>query len=372
MGPGSAQARWQAERQAASSLEGVERELARMAASIALQAPMALKPVAEAMGAYLRRPGKRVRARLCLAGEALCGHTQRSAAAVRVAAALEAVHAFLLIHDDVMDRAEVRRGMPALHVSLRPDHGPQREKVGEDLAIVAGDWLYTLALREVLRAPGLDAPTKVTLADTLLEICAATAQGQALDVVNGVADIEEVTAAGVLETYRLKTARYTFEAPLLAGATIGGGGPELLASLRAFSRSAGVAFQLVDDLLGLFASDAQLGKPAVSDLQEGKKTWPLLRAHALVDDAERAWLAAVVSRKDAGCPELELARALVRRSGAFDEALLQADTLLQDARRHLAPIPDSPALSQLVAVVDSIEAALSGLDATSNHPQRAL
>lgn len=366
-----ARGRMRSSTKADPAMERVEREIGRVAASVALQAPMVLKPFGETLGAYLRRPGKRVRAKLCLAGEALCTGTQNSPAAVNVAAALELIHAFLLIHDDVMDQADVRRGAPALHVSLRPDTGPQRKKVGEDLAIVAGDWLYTVALGEVLKAPGLQAQARVDIADMLLDVCAMTAQGQALDVVNGISSIESVTAARVLETYRLKTARYTFEAPLVAGAMIGESSDECLSALRAFSKSAGVAFQLVDDMLGLFASDEQLGKPAVSDLAEGKKTWVLLRAYDLVDAEDRAWLANVVAEKNAGMAELERARRLVRDCGAFDEAFGLANELLEDARRQLSSFPESPARRKLVSVVESIEAAAGSLNCPSSLSAQA-
>lgn len=353
------------------AMERVEREIGRVVASVALQVPVALKPFGETLGAYLRRPGKRVRARLCLAGEALCSSAQNSPGAVSVAAALELIHAFLLIHDDVMDQADVRRGAPALHVSLRPDRGPQRKKVGEDLAIVAGDWLYTVAMREVLNAPGLNAQARVAIADMLLDVCAMTAQGQALDVVNGISPMESVTADRVLETYRLKTARYTFEAPLIAGAMMGDPDEECLDALRAFSKSAGVAFQLVDDMLGLFASDEQLGKPAVSDLAEGKKTWILLRAYDLVGPADRAWLANLVAEKNAGAADLERARRLVRECGAFDEAFALANELLGDAHRHLSSFPESAARRKLVSIVEAIETAAGALNSSPNLSAQA-
>lgn len=351
-----------------SGLASVERELGRVAAELTLQMPVALKPFGEALGAYVRRPGKRIRARLCLVGEGLFSNGRHSAAAVHTAMALELVHAFLLIHDDVMDQAETRRGEPALHVALRNEQG---RKAGEDLAIVAGDWLYTNAMRELLRAPGLAPTARLKLADLLLDVCAMTAQGQALDIVNGNVAVDAISPDCVLETYRLKTGRYTFEAPLLSGALIARAPDERISALRDFSVSAGVAYQLVDDILGLFASDEALGKPAVSDLAEGKKTWLVVGAYARASATDRAWLAGVLARRDAGVAELERARALVRSTGILDEALSLTHRLLEAASRHLSNLPASTARRELSNVVDSIESATRALSTTCGRTARA-
>ncbi len=303
---------------------------------------------------YVRRPGKRVRPYLCALGHELAG-AGRSGAVDRFAAALELLHAFLLVHDDIIDRASTRRGAQALHVMLRPESSrvlpeAERQRIGADLAVVAGDWLYTAAMEAMLESGLAPSPTLAALRE-VLAICRDTAEGQFDDVAHGAEPIAGVTPAEMLEVCRRKTARYTFEAPLVAGALLAGAPPEQIDALRRFSDAAGIAFQLEDDLLGLFASEEETGKPALADLREAKKTWTLLTAYQSASELERAWLEELFVRKDASGRDLVRVRGIVRRTGAAEETARLIRDLCDKALASLTALPDGLPRAELEALV---------------------
>ena len=307
------------------------------------------------LAAYVRRPGKRVRPYLCALGYELVSGGQRSPGVELFASGLELLHAFLLVHDDIIDRAVTRRGEPSLHVLLRPAPSPslpesERQRVGSDLGMVAGDWLYTAALEAMLQAP-LPADRKLAALSEVLGSCRETARGQFDDVAFGARPLSQVSPADVCEVYRQKTALYTFEAPLVAGALLGGASRATVEALRRYSEGAGIAYQLLDDLLGLFASEEELGKPPLADLREGKKTWPLLYAYARATPLEQVWLAELFVRGDASLADLQRVGTMVRRTGALEAALSLVGRLCDDASGALEALPVSAHRDELQAVL---------------------
>ncbi len=287
------------------------------------EAPLEFSSTVEAITALLLRQSKRIRPCLCLlAHDAAGGARLESRMGAReFAASLELLHVFMLIHDDIADRTETRRGGPALHVMLRPAiltaSREERVRLGEQLAVVAGDWLYTRALRSMLEAPGLDPRFRSKAVLLVLEICGATAEGQSSDIALSARSFPEVTSAQVLAMYCQKTGRYTFEAPLLAGALLAGASEAACDALRACANHLGVAFQLEDDLLGLFASQQETGKPALSDLAEGKKTWLLLQTRERGGARDRQWIDRLLCSRHATAADLDRVRELVRGTGTL-------------------------------------------------------
>jgi geranylgeranyl diphosphate synthase type I len=261
----------------------------------------------------------------------------------------------MLVHDDIVDRATTRRGEPSLHVLLRPEPSRsqaevERQRVGADLALVAGDWLYTAALEAMLRAD-VDAAARHRALGEVLAVCRDTARGQYDDVAFASLPLGRVTPDEVLSVYRRKTARYTFEAPLVTGALLGGADAGVVDALRSFADSAGIAFQLVDDLLALLADDGETGKPGLSDLREAKKTWPLLTAFASCSPLERAWLEELFVRRDAGERDLMRVRAIVGRTGAREAALAEVRRHCEAAQVSLALLPRGACAEELAALV---------------------
>ncbi|WP_236720352.1 polyprenyl synthetase family protein [Rathayibacter sp. VKM Ac-2630] len=191
-----------------------------------------------------------------------------------------------MVHDDVIDRDFVRRGGPNVSGSYRDEATtaglsiPIAEHRGTSVAVIAGDLALTGAHR-LIEGVGADDAVRARLLTLLDEAVFASAAGELADVdfslMPGMPSVEEV-----LEMERLKTAVYSFEAPLQAGAILAGASDEAVEALGEFGRCIGIAYQIVDDLLGVFGSEGQTGKTTLGDLREGKRT--VLIAHAAGTD----------------------------------------------------------------------------------------
>lgn len=237
---------------------------------------------------FALRPAKRIRPRLMLAGYTLAsGQTDCPPAVWQFASAIELLHIFMLIHDDVADQAEKRRGDVSLHRILGSG------KLGEDLAIVAGDYLFARALEGMLSCGS----THAALATSVyLRTCRSTASGQYLDLILPHVPLHRVTLWQTLKTASLKTARYSFSTPLYCGAMLAGAEPEVLEGLERLGRYVGVAYQLKDDLIGLFGNEEVEGKTCL-DAAQGKRTFPLIAAFLKASPADRAEMEQPCSRE---------------------------------------------------------------------------
>ena len=291
---------------------------------------------------YALRPAKRLRPALVLAGYGLArGGTGVPHGLWRFAAGLELLHTFLLIHDDVADQAELRRGGAVLHRMLA------QGRPGEDLAIVMGDHFFARSLEAMLES-GL--PGVAHVAQYYLGVCRHTAAGQYLDLDLSRMPLSEVTLFQTLRVAHLKTARYGFCAPLVCGAMLGGAATGLVEGLERVGRHVGLAYQLRDDLLGLFGDSAVAGKAADGDFLQGKRTFPVLAAFARAGVAERAELEALwalpVEQKDAAA--LARARALVESCGGRAACERMVDRASRTARRSLLALPNTNGVRDLL------------------------
>lgn len=328
------------------SLEGLKGSVEEMLARL-LSEPTdgALDPrwalARTAISAFAMRPAKRVRPMLLMAGHALGrGGVERSDDVVRFAAALELLHTFMLVHDDVADRATVRRGGPALHLQLGGG------KHGEDLAVVAGDYLYARAIEAMLES---SLPASTSAVRYLLGVCRQTAAGQHLDLALSRAPLPTVTLFQLLKVAQLKTAQYSVVAPLVCGAMLGGAPPSLRLSLERAGRQLGVAFQLRDDIAGLFGDDE--GTPRGADFFEGKRTFPLISAWLRADAEGRARLEALWALEHKDEAALMAARREVMAHGgraACERAIARGR---RAAARALAKLPPAGGVRALLCAL---------------------
>jgi geranylgeranyl diphosphate synthase type I len=286
--------------------------------------------IIEAARALTLRGGKRVRAVLVAAAFQACGGEQGPSAVVMAGAAIELLHAYLLIHDDWMDQDTVRRGGPTVHVQLGALLASERD--GAAAAILAGDYLGALAV-EALLAVELPAPRVRDAAAILVRALEEVVLGQALDIRHR-PDIDVETM------HDLKTASYTVRAPLLVGAVLAGAAPRALETLEAYARPAGVAFQLHDDLLGTFGDARVTGKPVGNNLREGKRT--ALIEELASDPRSQPLLGRVLGRRDASPEDVEALTALLVSSGAQARVQARQRQLLLEARRSLLAGPGLP------------------------------
>lgn len=218
--------------------------------------------------------GKRFRAAFCWWGHCSVSEAEDPDALLRAGAALELLHASALVHDDYMDASDVRRGRPAAHRAFEQLHrergwSSSAEQYGAASAILLGDLLLSWS-DELLRTCGLPADRVLEALRYFDLTRSEVVTGQFLDVsaqARGSADVD--TAMRVL---RYKSAKYSIERPLHIGAALAGAGPETITELSRFGLPLGEAFQLRDDLLGVFGDPEVTGKPAGDDLVEGKRT----------------------------------------------------------------------------------------------------
>ena len=314
--------------------------------------PVDLQPAHALLRDYILRGGKRLRGALVMLGLEAAGG--RPEAALSPSLGCELLHASLLIHDDFMDRDELRRGGPTLHTSLAKAHG---EHLGASLAILLGmlcqAWSYELVLASPAPADRLAAALKL--------FNAAIAQvtiGQCLDLAAPAAG--ELSAGAILELERHKTGGYTFELPLRLGALLGGATPALDDQLQRYARPLGQAFQIADDLLGTFGATEVTGKPNGSDLREGKRTLLIARALDAATPADAAALKAGLGRRDLTDADTEQLRALLHRTGAPAAARAEAEALCTTALAALegGPLPAKAAAELSEIATYSVRRAL--------------
>jgi geranylgeranyl diphosphate synthase type I len=251
------------------------------------------------------RSGKRLRPVLVVCGASLFdAGAEDDEAVLDAAVAMELMHVYLLIHDDIMDEDDTRRGGPSVHAALRAATGDAR--LGTDLAILCGD--LAMALHEGLLARmSAPEPRRRRAADIFSRMHRDVIHGQAMDLLGG-SDAEEVA--------RRKTASYTTVGPLMVGGALGGADEGRLVRLGEIGRPLGVAFQLRDDLLGAFGDMDETGKPVGTDLLMGKQTYLIREALRLADPGQLASIRGVLGAGEASAEAVGLALRAIDACGA--------------------------------------------------------
>lgn len=279
--------------------------------------------------------GKLLRPILTLhAAEAVGGEP---ADVLTAALGMEYLHVATLVHDDIIDADALRRGRPAVQVAY-----------GIPSAIVVGDHLIFSAFASIVDEQGAVSPGQVTAAVAALaragrDLC----RGQMLEA-ELVGDLD-AGARRYPEMVRLKTGAL-FRAVCHIGALLGGADLEVAAALARYGEHVGVAFQLRDDLLDYVATPEQTGKPAASDLGNGRPTLPLLLAYDDADDAKRLGLQAVLRRRGSGDGDLELVHDLLKETGAVARAHHRMAEHAGRARAELAVLEPSPSVDVLAGI----------------------
>lgn len=278
--------------------------------------------VAAAVANLVMRGGKRMRAGLLVAAYEACRGSDVEAV-LPAAAALELLHAYFLVHDDWMDGDDERRGAPSVPAVMRARF-PGKEAAA---SVLAGDLASAWAQRAVSL---LDLPSD-RVQEAVSEMAIAHEQvvaGQVLDVCADATD-----EAQVERVYALKTASYTVRAPVVMGAKLAGAATTQTGALAAYAEPLGVAFQLRDDLLGVFGDASVTGKPSGGDLRRGKRT--VLVIHALRDAGAARALERVFGRTDASDSDVAAAVEAIEASGAKTRVEERIVALVTEARGAL-------------------------------------
>lgn len=305
--------------------------------------PTGLKPevLAKATRHLIGAGGKRLRPCIALTTcEAVGGKPE---GAIETAAALELLHNFTLIHDDIMDRDEFRRNVKTVHMLW-----------GEPLAIVAGDALFAKVFEAIsanARRLKLVGERTVELFDTVSKASFELCQGQALDML-----FENRASVSEEEYMRMVSGKTgaLMEASAKVGALLGGGKPEQVAALTDYGRLIGIAFQIQDDVLGVSGKQKKFGKPIGSDIREGKRTLIIIKALATASEKGKATLIRALGKRDASKQDIKAAIDVLRESGAIDYVAERAQKLVNEAKSKLELLPESGAKGALLALADFV------------------
>ncbi len=286
--------------------------------------------------------GKRLRAAFAYWGYRAAGQPD-SQALVRFVTALEFFQAAALLHDDVMDGSAMRRGMPAAHRAVAAHHAREgwagsSDRFGEATATLAGD-LCLQWTDELYATSGLPAEHLRRARGAFDRMRTQLMGGQFLDLLESARGWDGVTTGERVESarrvIRFKSAKYTIEEPLLIGALAGGLPQPTLEVLSRYGLALGEAFQLRDDVLGIFGDPHQTGKPAGDDLREGKRTVLLALALDTANAAQHALVAASVGRPDLDARGVDALRGVLRDTGAVDAVERRISDLADAARSAL-------------------------------------
>jgi len=277
--------------------------------------------------------GKRVRPAFLYSGYVAAGGLSHDAA-IFASLSVELIHIFALIHDDIIDNSDLRRGKPTTHRIFEKFHEVSKlngdpKQYSLSTAILVGDLALSFAEQILTEAPFPQERLRRARAFfDLMKI--QVIYGEYLDVLGGYK--KEISEDEVLQILDLKTARYTVERPLHIGAILAGAEPKVLEVVSAYAIPLGQAFQLQDDILGTFGDEVQLGKPNDSDIKEGKKTLLVAKALSAASEKEKKIIFRVLGNQRATSLEIKEFKEVLQNTGAYDYAVALAKKLIVQAR----------------------------------------
>jgi len=312
--------------------ELVSDDLERVEREIKLESIASVDAVT-AIGQYLQaNGGKRLRPILLLLSCKLVGET--SDTAIRLAAVVEMIHTATLVHDDVIDYAQTRRGKPSANIVW-----------GNHTCVLAGDWLYMQAFQLALRERNF------RILDILISLTQMMVEGELLQL-ERIGKID-ITEADYMELVDRKTASL-FSACARLGALVAGADEETESKLADFAWNLGMAFQLIDDVLDFTSRESILGKPVGNDLREGKVTLSLIYALSDASAEERQQVETVLRDGNYGRVALERILALLERHKGVERARQRAQVFTEKSRLIIADFPESPYQRALHTLTDLI------------------
>jgi octaprenyl-diphosphate synthase len=317
---------------ASEILDLVRDDLTKVEREIELESLAAVGAVTNIARYLSANGGKRLRPILLLLSCRLIGESRDSA--VRLAAVVEMIHTATLVHDDVIDVAETRRGKPSTNAVW-----------GNHTAVLAGDWLYMQAFQMALRERNFH------VLDILISLTQMMVEGELLQLERiGKIDVSE---ADYMELIDRKTASL-FSACARLGAIVAGADEIVESRLGEYAWNLGIAFQLTDDILDFTSRETTLGKPVGNDLREGKVTLPLIYALAAGDAPGRVLVETILRNRNYDGCSVEDVRSFLERYGAVERARTRAQEFARKARSIIAEFPDSPYQRALAAVAELV------------------
>lgn len=288
---------------------------------------------------YTMSGGKRIRPAFLYYGYLAAGGKEMDKI-MSVSLSVELLHSFLLIHDDIIDRDETRHGVDTMHekfkkIAKRYGIAKDHEHFGNSMAMIAGDMTAAMAC-DIIFNSDFSSDIIVSALHKLQNIVFVTIPGEMLDVIMEYSG--RATEDEIMKMYEGKTARYTFEGPLHLGCILAGVKDNWLSDFSCYALPLGKAFQIQDDLLGVFGDEKKLGKPVGSDIIEGKQTVLVVRALGNGNREQKNIIKNLLGKKDLSMDELELFRKTVVETKALDYCQKLAERYTKEALEALRNI----------------------------------
>jgi len=299
--------------------------------------PEELLEMTENLKDFILRSGKRIRPILFYCGYIIAEGREKEKI-LKVAISIELIHSFLLIHDDVIDQDDFRHGGLAMHYNYSEkykDKTKDPKHFGISAAIVVGDLAHDFGY-EILAKLDFPSESKIKVIKRINQIISNTLAGEAVDVALSMKS--DFNADKIIEMQKYKTAKYTIEGPLHLGAILAGADDKFLESIREFAIPLGIAFQMQDDLIGLFGDEKKIGKPVGSDLKEGKKTLLITKALEIANEKQKNIILSVLGNKEINFDDLKNVRKIIEETGSLEYSKTQIKELKELAIKCLEEI----------------------------------
>ncbi|UCC94607.1 MAG: polyprenyl synthetase family protein [Candidatus Omnitrophota bacterium] len=281
---------------------------------------------------FILRPGKRLRPTLFVIGYK--AFSKKNPAGLYTSAlAIELLHDFMLVHDDIIDKSDTRRGQPSMHKML-DKHLARFHNIkfnGQDLSIALGDVMYAMAIDAFLSIEE-DFVRKEKALRKFIQAAIVTGAGEFLELLDGTRKIDKISKQDIYKIYDYKTAYYTFACPLSTGAILAGSCQKEIDKLFGYGIYLGRAFQIKDDILGIFGDESKIGKSTLTDLQEAKKTLLIWYAYTRSPKTQKSVIEKVFVKKKITRGDLHTIRTIIKESGALECAKSEVAHLTQKAK----------------------------------------
>ncbi len=298
--------------------------------------PEELTEIIESLEKFTLNSGKRIRPILFYFGYIIGGGKDKLEA-LKISIAVELIHSYFLIHDDIIDRDNFRHGDFSMHYSYAKKAENDFKNIdskhfGISMAIIVGDLALSFGY-EILNSSNFKKDLKIKALNSLDKIICNTVFGQALDLTLN--KIDDFNIDSIFEMQKYKTAKYTIEGPLQLGAILAGAEEKFLNSLSGFAIPAGIAFQIQDDIIGIFGNEKKIGKPVGSDIKEGKKTLLIVKAMEKSDNVQKQVLNNALGSENINSDDINNIRDIIIKTKSLEFSKNKAIELVGEAKKNL-------------------------------------
>lgn len=291
--------------------------------------------LSKSINEFLLRPGKRIRPILFISG--YLGFAKKEVPGLYTSAiAIELLHDFMLVHDDIIDKSDLRRGKPSMHTLLN-NHLKKFKGIkfnGQDLSIVVGDVMYAMAIHAFL-AINEDWERKEKALRKFIEAALYTGSGEFIELLCSTKNLKRLTKQDIEHIYDYKTSIYTFSCPLSSGAILAGANTKEVNNLFKIGLYLGRAFQIKDDILGMFSDEEKIGKSSLTDLQEAKKTMLIWYAYNNATKKQKKTMGGIFSKKQVNENDLAIMRNIITKTNSLGFAENEISKILTTANALL-------------------------------------